>query len=680
MSTLPVTSPALPTTEAKPHPVTWLRLQVPTLALVMTLTTLALVLRLLTYDRYLPYIDYTDEAVYTALGQDMRGLSDESALKLRYGALPPLYSVMNGIIQTGFDAVKPYDYNLVADYYYVLRLVSVGMGVLTTWFIAWAAWQVGGATAGFMAGFVWACAPVIVEFNSLATPDPTVYMCSVLALATGIYAWRTGARWALGIALLSAIAIVYAKYWVVTMTLPFLVVGAMLLRQNPRRMLPFLVVAGAFAALCAAHVMFGLRPVGNLPDKAYFDPATILDPNRNFNNLWHALYPIGVPLYVLGIGAGSLAYIYSRQHKYRVVELRYVALVALVAILGVPLTSAISFVGLSDAGRIRHILPTGIAFYILWGVALGQVAWTLRAIVAKNTASSVWQRLLPAVPAVGMLLLLLPGYLTGNSAIIDKYNLPHITNRVRDWADTAIPNEGMVMQPYDSDLDRTWNRIWGAYAGNNPLLYWSETAEQISATTPDTYVERNIHYFVINEEDLTVGKYTDPAVRDFMAKLYLLKTFVAEPGKVVGSTTYFYRMQLPQYPASFVYGEQLILEGYDLSATELKAGETLTFRPYWGLQQRPTANYSMFIHVYPADSLDMKTQADGAPASHDARPTLTWDDVDEKLIGRTRTLTLPNDLAPGDYRLAVGIYDYTSGVRLKQGDAEFFTIPIQVVN
>ena len=39
------------------------------------------------------------------------------------------------------------------------------------------------------------------------------------------------------------------------------------------------------------------------------------------------------------------------------------------------------------------------------------------------------------------------------------------------------------------------------------------------------------------------------------------------------------------------------------------------------------------------------------------RDTTSWDDPDEIMLGREFTLSLPPDLAPGQYQLVSGLYD-----------------------
>jgi len=652
---------------------------------VLVIGGLALGLRLATYQRYLPFVDYTDESVYVALGQEIRGLSDETALREKYGALPPLYSYFNALVQTGYDQIKPHSWTLISDYYYALRFLAVIMGVFTALAMTWLGWQIGGPVAGWIAGLIWATHPTIVELNSLAIPDPPLYLCMALALCTGIYAWKHDSKWALLGALIVGIVGTYLKYWVVTITFPFIAAWIMLFRRNPRAMLPWTLVYGVIGGLAAAYLVFGINPLASTVKLTEFGGGSLsqraLDIGRLTNNIWHAAYPLGVPLYFGGLLLGGLAYLYNRSRQRSLIEGRFAVLLIVMIGVGIPLTTAISNIDLGTAGRLRHILPTMICMFVLWGVAIAQCLWALRdELLAHRVVKS--KEAAAGVQAVGLALLVIVlaiPYLPANVASISRLSKQHVVNRVRDWADVAIPNDGLVMQPFLSDLDRVWNRTWGAYAGNNPLIYWSEKQGDILKATPQQYVDRNIDYLVISEYDLTSGQYTDPAVREWLKQLYLLKTF-PQGDDVVGSTTYFYKMLPPHTRPDVSFGGIVALDGYDLSSTTVKAGDTLQFRPYWRIQQSPPVNYSMFVHLYPADALDMKVQQDGALVDRE-RQTQQWTDLGEVYIGRQTALTIPSDLPAGEYRLAVGVYDYTTLQRLTLPDGtDFYSIPVTLVD
>jgi hypothetical protein len=435
------------------------------------------------------------------------------------------------------------------------------------------------------------------------------------------------------------------------------------------------------AGTTAAFLVFGINPIETNNTLNLYESGSLLDRaldvSRLTNNFWHAAYPVGVPLYVGGLIAGAFAYFYNRSRKRKLIDTQIALLLIVMSIVGFFLTTAISNVDLSGSGRMRHILPTMTVMFVLWGAAIAQILFAFEGALAARRvfAGDTLALRLTALSLLGIVLGMT--YLPANANLIIRLSKDHVVNRVRDWADVAIPNDGLVLQPFLSDLDRVWNRTWGAYAGNNPLIYWSESQAQILEAKPEDYAERNIDYAVISEYDLTQGKYSDPAIRDWLKQLYLLKIF-PEGTDVVGSKTYFYKMLPPQNSPQINFGDIVILDGYDLSATTFAPGDELHFRPYWGIQQTPPVNYSMFVHLYPVDALDMKAQQDGALVDRE-RQTQQWTDANEIYLGRETMLTIPADLPAGEYRLAIGVYDYITFQRLLLPDgADFYSIPITV--
>lgn len=639
-------------------------------------------LRLATYERYLPFVDYTDEAVYVALAQELRGLSDETALREKYGNLPPLYYYFNAGVQNVVDLFKPHDWNIPAEYYPVLRQISAWMGVATALVIAVAAYQMAGPLAAWLAGMIWATSPIIVEYNNLAIPDPTVYLLTTVTLATALLAWRTGSmRWLL-VCLLSAILVIYTKYWILSITAPFLLVAAYLGWRgwHSASLRRWAFVYASIIVVTVAFFVFVVDPTGGGGEKLSAFSATELvsrglDPLRLSNNLWHSVYPVGYTSlwYVVPLALGALAWGVSARRGGQRLALFPVGLLAVYALLTLPLSAASSFVASEE--RMRHILPLSIAFFILWSAAIVQITWTLDHLLRKQTQGV--RRLVPGVLVLALVAVLGALYIPRLSAIVAELNRPHIMNAVTDWFDGSPPRDGLVMQTQPSDVDRLWNRIWGAYAGDKPFEWWNEQPANFIDATPADFVERGITYFVLNDLDLQ-GKYNTPEVRAFLDDSWLIRTFPAR-AETAGSTTYVYRLRLPDERADWLAGEQIRLIAYDLSAPVAGPGETLIFRPYWQIERQPATNYSMFIHLYAAEETAILAQHDGELVPGGDRPTFTWTDLEEIYFGDTVAFTLPADLPAGDYRLALGVYDYVTFARLAdEAGRDFFSIPLRI--
>lgn len=110
------------------------------------------------------------------------------------------------------------------------------------------------------------------------------------------------------------------------------------------------------------------------------------------------------------------------------------------------------------------------------------------------------------------------------------------------------------------------------------------------------------------------------------------------------------------------FGAQVRLVGYDLEQTEVQPGNAISLTLYWQAQQPPERDYSIFVHL--VDEVDI------VQASHDSYPAAgrmaTTDWPLSSIIPDRHTLTIPETApAPGRLRIEIGVYDYTTGERLR---------------
>jgi hypothetical protein len=116
-------------------------------------------------------------------------------------------------------------------------------------------------------------------------------------------------------------------------------------------------------------------------------------------------------------------------------------------------------------------------------------------------------------------------------------------------------------------------------------------------------------------------------------------------------------------------GEAIELVGYDLADNTVQPGEEVSLTLYWQTIALPTVDATLFLHLYDEDGL-LVSQFDG-PLLDGARPTSSW--RPGEMISNTVSLLLPSEnLAPGDYRLEMGLYLLETGERLviTQPDAQ----------
>ncbi len=108
------------------------------------------------------------------------------------------------------------------------------------------------------------------------------------------------------------------------------------------------------------------------------------------------------------------------------------------------------------------------------------------------------------------------------------------------------------------------------------------------------------------------------------------------------------------------FGEQVRLVGYELSSDVLAPGSELSLTLYWKAQQPIAEEYTVFVHLQGSDGSPIAQ--DDFPPLRNLYPTYYW--TEDETVPDPRLLTIPGDVAPGWYRLEVGLYRSGDEVRL----------------
>jgi hypothetical protein len=101
-----------------------------------------------------------------------------------------------------------------------------------------------------------------------------------------------------------------------------------------------------------------------------------------------------------------------------------------------------------------------------------------------------------------------------------------------------------------------------------------------------------------------------------------------------------------------------------LPAGRIQPGQTITLNLFWQASAPVPKDYTVFVHLLDAAG-GVQAQHDGPPMQG-RYPTNNW--RPGQIIEDATPLTLPSDLPPGDYRLAAGMYELTTGQRLPVTD------------
>ena len=160
--------------------------------------------------------------------------------------------------------------------------------------------------------------------------------------------------------------------------------------------------------------------------------------------------------------------------------------------------------------------------------------------------------------------------------------------------------------------------------------------------------------------DLTVGLYEPGSQRRVTAS--------GDSGVSLGDAPAIARIkvrtdavELPQIAERLAapLGDEMVLAAAVLPSRTIRAGESLRGRLYWRAPATPRLDYTVFVHL----------AREGKPfAQYDARPrggrypTSAWQPAET--VPDDFVLTTGESIAPGEYRLLVGMYDLASGRRL----------------
>jgi hypothetical protein len=185
-----------------------------------------------------------------------------------------------------------------------------------------------------------------------------------------------------------------------------------------------------------------------------------------------------------------------------------------------------------------------------------------------------------------------------------------------------------------------------------PDDHTTETLDRILST----YRQISVIYFNVE----------DPDTGDLIESTLFQRTYplgdswysdVWTPRYLVASTT-----DVDQFtPAEARFGEHISLQSYVREPTgSLAPGDALGIALAWQANATPESSYKVFVHVYNAEGAVL-AQQDSFPMQGRSLTT-TW--VAGQTIVDRYGIILPNDIAPGTYDMAIGMYDAVTNERV----------------
>ncbi len=616
----------------------------------LLIVALAGALRLLSYDFSLPYLDYPDEPAYYLGALEWRGQYNSGGY---YAGIPPAYVAVHAAFRPILEAVG---INNLGDTTRVLRLLSVAANLGTLVVIALAARLTAGDLAGLVAGAAWGVAPLVLATGVLALPDPLIHFCTALAVWLAIIAVLKPERsyyavWSTVAGLLATLL----KYPALPALLPGGLAALWLITRDRRQAVALLALQAALIAVTGVWLVFvygvdfnNLQREGQVVQTEGF--SNFFDLERAAHNIYFAAVPLNAAAFGVIAALGIMAYLAAVRRRLPRIHLTGAAL-ALSVVIGIPWLAA-TF-SLVQTNTIRYVLPATAAACVILGAALAQIAHLLPAKWARPGRAAL---VLPLVALVWW------PQLQADWSLVQQRRLPDRRAELRQWFDTNLDAGTIIV---GDENGKTFNPFWGGIPHRKWFDWW--ITDRLTDYSIEEWRQRGMTYAVIptwQRDDLQ----RTPDGADYLAQLLHLRDFVPPP-RQRGPDVVVYRLWRMAVETDVRFGDAVRLTGYDRSAERVKPGDTLALRFYWNAAQTPADNYSLFVHLVPADTSTVLAQADGAPAVPE-RPTLTWNEPSETLISPPFNLTLPPDLAPGQYRVMVGLYNFQTGARLPILDAD----------
>jgi hypothetical protein len=123
-------------------------------------------------------------------------------------------------------------------------------------------------------------------------------------------------------------------------------------------------------------------------------------------------------------------------------------------------------------------------------------------------------------------------------------------------------------------------------------------------------------------------------------------------------------------PVSFNFDNQIVLVGY-AAANNILPGSTLSVNLYWRAMVSMTEDYTVFVHLVDANG-NIIAQKDDQPQAG-AYPTSFWNAGET--IADDYLLAIPGNVAPGEYKIEIGVYRANDDTRLTvQGGGDHITL------
>lgn len=200
---------------------------------------------------------------------------------------------------------------------------------------------------------------------------------------------------------------------------------------------------------------------------------------------------------------------------------------------------------------------------------------------------------------------------------------------------------------------QTWAAVGDAHQPTQPALQAFYPPEGKTAVGQNSQGDE-IHYLLYNWSHSPMQAALADSNRD------IRQDFRWSAAAVVGSGALAAQSEPIANP---VFGKTMALLAYEMVTpqVDMKPGGTIELLTYWRVQETPSTQLKLFLHL-----LDGKGEV---MAQHDGLDVVSESLYPGDEFVQLHTISLPAELAAGDYAWQVGVYDEKSGQRL--------TVPVE---
>ena len=612
----------------------------------LAILVLAGALRYPGYDFGLPFLNQPDEIFFALAGR--MNIDFGTAKSISHHHYPPgIISLYYIILRLFHDPSTP-----AASVIWIVRLIAITTSLGLIGLLGLFGYHVLGRRAGLIGAAFWTITPLFVERSRWGTAEIFVALFSILSLYLTIVGrryrkenWTTHAIYALMLAIVFkyhcaflAPVVLFAPLW-----------GGQI---SWRRVLAN---AGRFALFSAWFLLltpvldayFTTQTLNNINWVPHVQIRELPDPLDMYRNLslafgwfdWRVLLPGWLGLFLI------IADRSRRDGARRALIILFIALFLWLA--------GISFFGVHAAHAIRFLFAWVTLLIMLSGWGYASILQSLGQWLGRQTPQ--YQR----AGMAGAFLLL--GVLSLPNLADSVENLQHAIredprNFVREYAAVTLAPGRYIISKGTSTL---FNPDWGNYAGGTEFEIAS--FEQPTDFSVEHWREQEVDYAILHHDVYDRLSEEDPF--DYLGQTTRLKGWEHQPNYRWPTMTIL-RLYPIQHEATGQLGP-IRLIGYDLAKDRFGTGDALPFHLYWQATAATEADYQVFNHLLDADG-NLVVQADGPPLPDSLlrRGTKDWDDPEEIIYSREYLLSLPEDLAPGEYNLVTGFYRRDTGQRL----------------